>query len=151
MSMQEVKEAKMKLASMLLRQGKGLGELLNSLPEEARETALSTIFNSIFPMTCEIIDEGSIRISTAVVKCVGACGMTVPQALSMIKCGMYSDDPLLALDDARQLVLTTNGRKATIRAVRAIKRFTLAENVEVPPVVGEVMDSVLRKTELELV
>lgn len=150
-TMNELNKAKRDLAMMLVQSDKGLGVLLRTIDSpELVDGMLINIFDDIFPMACEILGEGYIRPSTAVLKCLGACGMSMSEAVSMIRCGMHSDNPLLTLE-GNNIILTPNGRKNTIRAVRAIKRYALTEKIEVPELVNEVLESILKKTELELV
>lgn len=147
----ELNKAKRDLAMMLVQSDKGLGVLLRTIDSpELVDGMLINIFDDIFPMACALLDEGYIRPSTAVLKCLGACGMSMSEAISMIRCGMHSDNPLLTLE-GNNIILTPNGRKNTIRAVRAIKRYALTEKIEVPELVNEALESILKKTELELV
>lgn len=106
-------------------------------------------FSSVFPAACEILDDGPMSLTMVLLKCQ-AMGMSVRESVSMIRRGIHSDDPVFCMEGL-EIGLTPNGRKNTIRAVRAVKRFTLAEKVEVPENVNSVLDSVLKKTELELV
>lgn len=150
-TMNELNEAKRVLARMLLSSKEiELSKLLEGVGNsEVVDEAYDIIFSSVFPTACEILDDGPMRPTMALLKCQ-AMGMGVGESMSMIRSGVHSDDPLFTVED-RGIGLTPNGRKNTIRAVRAVKRFTLTEKVEVPGDVNEVLDSVLKKTELELV
>lgn len=148
MSMQEVKEA---LATMLLTQKdvEYRKNLKSSGNQDVINEADEIIFSSVFPMCCEMIDEGYISPSLALVKCK-AMGVGIRDAINLIRSGLHSCDPVFTLSDLG-LVLTPNGRKATIRAVREVKRYTLTNKIPIPENVEEVLNSVLHKTELELV
>lgn len=147
----EIAEVKKALATMLLTQKdvEYRKNLESSGNQDVINEAYEIIFSSVFPMCCEIIDEGYISPSLALVKC-NAMGVGIRDAINLIRSGLHSCDPVFTLSDPG-LVLTPNGRKATIRAVRAVKRYTLTNKIPIPENVEEVLNSVLHKTELELI
>ena len=150
-TMNELNEAKRALARMLMTPreievSKVLEVVGNS---KVLDEAYDIIFSSVFPVACELLDDGPRRPTMVLLKCQ-AMGMGVGESMSMVRSGVHSDDPLFCMEGLK-IGLTPNGRKNTIRAVRAIKRFTMVEKLPVPENVNSVLDSVLKKTELELV
>lgn len=150
-TMNELNEAKWALTRMILSPREiEMSKLLEVVGNsKVLDEAYDIIFSSVFPVACEILDDGPMRPTMVLLKCQ-AMGMGVGESMSMIRSGVHSDDPLFTVED-QGIGLTPNGRKNTIRTVRAVKRFTLAEKLEVPENVNSVLDSVLKKTELELV
>jgi len=127
--------------------GMGLRETLFSGTRGEQTILACCIFEEVAPVMFQILDDVESPILELLVRCTKV-GINPSLAMAMFKVGIKNQ--VWTMGD-RRLRLTPKGRRLTIKAVRAIGRLITVEPEFKNDPIGEWVNPLLKKVELELV